>query len=74
MGNPKYSEPKEVVKTASEQFIEWLNGIEFKNDELLTIALFEIRDECAARLSLMEGEDGPTPEVEQPEPEEKTGE
>ena len=64
MGNPEYSTPRE--KKTSENFIEWINAIEFKNDEELTIALIEIKDECSTRLSLMEGEAEPTPKVEQP--------
>jgi len=57
MGGNTHSKPEEVVRTVSEKFITWFNGIEFEDDAEMIVALVEIKDNCKARLLALEEED-----------------
>ena len=54
MGNPEYSAR---TKPIVDKFIEWLNAVKFKNDDECKRVLYEIRDECSNRISMMEEEE-----------------
>jgi len=57
MGGNTYSKTDTPERKVSEKFVTWLNGIEFRNDKDMMIALYEIRDECSVRISAMEEEE-----------------
>ncbi len=60
MGGDTYQKPASLEesvpkeRTVGDKFVTWLNGVEFKDDVQMTVALFEIRDECEVRLAAME--------------------
>jgi hypothetical protein len=57
MGGNTYSKTDIPERKVSEMFVTWLNGIEFRNDKDMMIALHEIKDECGIRLTAMEEEE-----------------
>ena len=57
MGGNTYSKTDTPERSVCDKFITWLNGIEFRNDKEMLIALKEIHSECTVRIGAMEEEE-----------------